>query len=430
MRLADRLYSLFEGVVIAFDAIRSNKVRAGLTILGIAVGVFVVTVMSAAVHGINAGVVRSVAAAGPTTFYLHKWPADINTCNGDADSCPWRRYPPLTLADTRRIRALPSVALVVGEIGNTTPVRYADRDLPGVGYTGTMPGWLVVTGGDLVAGRDFTEREAVSGAPVTLVNEKLAERLFAEPGPVAGDEARARSNDKALGRAIRLGGQLFTVVGVYRPIATAFDAGEKGRLFMPIETARRRLDADVTWMQIAVKPRDGVARDDALDDALTLLRAERGLRPGAPNNFFYSTPDKMLELYNKIVGAFFYVMLTLSAVGLIVGGVGVVAIMMISVTERTREIGVRKALGATKAIILWQFLVEAATLTGVGAVVGLGLGAALAAVIRAVSPIDASIPSWAVLAALAGSALTGMLFGMVPAIRAARLDPVEALRYE
>jgi putative ABC transport system permease protein len=374
-------------------------------------------------------VVRSVAAAGPTTFYLHKWPADITTCNGDANSCPWRRYPALTLEDTRRIRALPSVALVVAEIGNTTPVRYADRDLPAVGYTGTMPGWLTVTGGDLVAGRDFTERESTAGAPVTLVNEKLAERLFGEPA-APGEDVRSRINDRALGRAIRLGGQLFTVVGVYRPIATAFDAGEKGRLFLPLETARRRLDADVSWLQIAVKPRDGVARDDALDDALTLLRAERGLRPGAPNNFFYSTPDKVLELYNKIVGAFFYVMLTLSAVGLIVGGVGVVAIMMISVTERTREIGVRKALGATKAIILWQFLVEAATLTGVGAVVGLGLGAALAAVIRTLSPIDASIPSWAVLAALGGSALTGMLFGMVPAIRAARLDPVEALRYE
>jgi putative ABC transport system permease protein len=431
MRLADRLFSLFEGVVIALDAIRSNKVRAGLTILGIAVGVFVVTVMSAAVHGINSGVTRSVAAAGPTTFYVHKWPAEINSCNGSADSCPWRRNPPLTLDEARRIRALPTVSLVVAEIGNTAPVRYADKDLPGVNYGAYTPGWLQVNGGDLVAGRDFTERENASGAPVAVVNEKLADRLFAEPAPEgsAADVAR-RTAEKAVGRAIRVGGQLVTVVGVYRPIATAFDGTEKGRLYLPFETARRRLDADVKWMQLTVKPRDGVARDAALDDVLALLRAERRLRPGDANNFFYSTPDKILELYNKIVGAFFYVMLTLSAVGLIVGGVGVVAIMMISVTERTREIGVRKALGATKATILWQFLVEAATLTSVGALVGLGLGAALAAAIRSFSPIEAAIPAWAVLAALGGSAMTGMLFGMLPAVRAARLDPVEALRYE
>ena len=429
MRLTDRIFSLFEGVLIALEAIRANKVRAGLTILGIAVGVFVVTVMSAAVHGINAGVTRQIAAAGPTTFYLHKWPAEITSCNGDAGSCPWRNFPALTLDEARRIRAMPSVALVVAEIGNTAPVRYADRDLPAVGYSGTMPGWLEVNGGDLVAGRDFTERENASGAPVALVNEKLAERLFAEPAP-PGEDAKARTNAKAVGRAIRVAGQLVTVVGVYRPIATAFDGTEKGRLFVPLETARRRLDADIGWMQLTVKPRDGVARDAALDEVLSFLRAERRLRPGDPNNFFVSTPDKILELYNKVVGAFFYVMLTLSAVGLLVGGVGVVAIMMISVTERTREIGVRKALGATKVTILWQFLVEAATLTGVGAVVGLALGAALAAAIRSFSPIDAAIPSWAVLAALAGSAFTGMLFGMLPAIRAARLDPVDALRYE
>jgi putative ABC transport system permease protein len=266
---------------------------------------------------------------------------------------------------------------------------------------------------------------------VAVVNEKLAERLFAEPAPEGEKvDVAARTAEKAVGRAIRVAGQLVTVVGVYRPIATAFDGTEKGRLYLPFETARRRLDADIHWMQLTVKPRDGVERDAALDEVLALLRAERRLRPADANNFFYSTPDKILELYNKIVGAFFYVMLTLSAVGLIVGGVGVIAIMMISVTERTREIGVRKALGATKATILWQFLVEAATLTSVGALVGLGLGAALAATIRSLSPIEAAIPAWAVLAALGGSALTGMLFGMLPAVRAARLDPVEALRYE
>jgi putative ABC transport system permease protein len=411
-----RVLQLFEGVAIAFDAIRSNKVRAGLTILGIAVGVFVVTVMSAAVHGINGGVSKAIAAAGPTTFFVTKWPGELVSCNGSADSCPWRRFPPLTIDQAERLAELPSVKLVVSQIGSSAAVRYADRDLPSVGLNAYSPGWLEVEGGNLVEGRDFTVAENDAATPVTLINGKLKERLF------AGGEA--------VGKTIRLNGQQFTVIGVFEPIATAFDSGEKGKLYLPFQTARRRLDVGVNWMSMTVKPREGVARDAAMDEVLTLLRTERRLRPAQQNDFFISTPEKILETYNKIVGAFFLVMIVLSAVGLIVGGVGVVAIMMISVTERTREIGVRKALGATKATILWQFLVEAATLTGIGAVIGLVLGTGISAAIRSFTPIEAAVPPTAVAAALLASALTGVLFGMLPAVRAARLDPVEALRYE
>jgi putative ABC transport system permease protein len=416
MRFFDRLFALAEGVVIALDAIRANKVRAGLTILGIAVGVFVVTVMSAAVHGINDGVSKSIAAAGPTSFFLTRWPAEINSCNGSADSCPWRRFPPLTIDEGKRIAALPTIQSVVGEIGSSASVKYADRELASVGLTGYTPPWMEMSGGDLTDGRNFTAGENDAAAPVVIVNPVLAERLF------AGGEA--------VGKTIRVNGQLFEVIGIFKPIPNAFESADKGRLIIPFETARRRLNVDVRWMQLSVKPAPGVARDAAIDDVLTLLRGTRHLRPGATNNFFLSTPEKILELYNKIVGAFFLVMIVLSAVGLLVGGVGVVAIMMISVTERTREIGVRKALGATKGTILWQFLVEAATLTSLGAFIGLGLGLSLAYVIRESTPIAASVPALAVVAALAASAFTGIAFGMLPAARAARLDPVEALRFE
>jgi putative ABC transport system permease protein len=416
MRLLDRIGALFEGVVIALEAIRANKVRAGLTILGIAVGVFVVTVMSAAVHGINGGVSKVIAAAGPTTFFVTKWPGELVSCNGSADSCPWRRFPPLTIDQANRLSELPTVKLVISQIQSSAAVRYADRDLPSVGLNAYSPGWLEIEAGALVSGRDFTNAENEAAAPVVLINGKLRERLF-------GD-------GEAVGKTIRLNGQQFSVIGVFEPIATAFESGEKGRLYTSFETARRRLDVGDDWMSMTVKPREGVARDAAMDEVLTLLRTERRLRPATQNNFFITTPEKILETYNKVVGAFFLVMIVLSAVGLIVGGVGVVAIMMISVTERTREIGVRKALGATKATILWQFLVEAATLTGIGAVIGLLLGTGISAAIRNFTPIEAAVPPTAVLAALIASALTGVLFGMVPAVRAARLDPVEALRYE
>jgi putative ABC transport system permease protein len=179
-----------------------------------------------------------------------------------------------------------------------------------------------------------------------------------------------------------------------------------------------------------VKPREGVNRDAAMDETIATLRTTRHLRPSAINDFFISTPEKILELYNRIVGVFFLVMTVLSAIGLLVGGVGVIAIMMISVTERTKEIGVRKALGATRVIILWQFLVEAATLTTIGAVAGLIVGGLLTILIRQATPIQASIQPVAVIAALGAAAFAGIVFGMLPAIRAASLDPVTALRHE
>src|SRR6185437_8116389 len=181
---------------------------------------------------------------------------------------------------------------------------------------------------------------------------------------------------------------------------------------------------------IAVMPRDEVTQDQAEDEVIAMMRARHGVRPAADNDFAIITSDKLFETYNKIFGMFFLVMFVLSAIGLIVGGVGVVAIMMISVTERTREIGVRKALGATRGTILWQFLVEAVTLTGIGAICGLIAGALVSLIVRHATPIQASIPPMAIVAALGASAVTGVMFGMLPAMRAARLDPVEALRYE
>jgi putative ABC transport system permease protein len=294
--------------------------------------------------------------------------------------------------------------------------------LRNAGLDGYTPNWTDVDGGDIYPGRSFTYAEHETAAHVVIVNAKMATQLFNESDPV----------DKT----IDVNGVPFRVIGVYHYTASflgkpgSSTSGDAPMAIMPLETARRDLGASLRWLDLTVKPRSTASQAEALDDVTALLRARRGIRPATGNNFAVVTSDRLLEVYNGFFGVFFLVMVALSAVGLMVGGVGVVAIMMISVTERTREIGVRKALGATRRIILWQFLVEAATLTSIGAVAGLIAGGAVAFLIDRFTPIPASIPPGSIAAALAASAITGILFGMMPAARAAKLDPIEALRYE
>jgi putative ABC transport system permease protein len=410
------LLGLREGAAIALDAIRANRLRAGLTILGIAVGVFVVTAMSAAVHGIDSGVEQSLAAAGPTTFFVTRWPLQVNSCSGDAGSCPWRHNRPLSLREAAIVGALPAVHAVIAHVNTTAVAKVNDRVLRGAIVDAYTAQWLEVDPGSVVTGRTFTARENDDASPVALVNDVVVTDLFPGGG--------------AVGETVILDGHPFLVIGVYQTHGNFFDPANKPKLIVPFETARRLLAVDIHWLDLTVKPREGVSRDEAMDDATAALRIHRRLRPAIDNTFFLYGQEKVMELYNKTVAVFFLVMIVLSGIGLLVGGVGVVAIMMISVTERTREIGLRKALGATRIAILWQFLVEAVTLTSIGAVIGLAIGQAASWGIRAGTPVSASIPPVAILAALAASAITGVFFGLLPALRAARLDPVAALRYE
>ncbi|HUQ21202.1 MAG TPA: ABC transporter permease, partial [Gemmatimonadaceae bacterium] len=403
---------------------RSNKVRAALTILGVAVGVFVVVALSAAIHGINASVAKDLESAGPTSFFVYRRPVSLaSICDGTDETCPERRNPPITLTEVEAIARLPEILAVTPHVpGWGLNVRYKDRQSRSVSVEGYSAGWLDVEGGDIIAGRNFTYAENITGARVAVVNDKLAEQLFAGSDPI----------DKV----INIAGTPFRVLGVYHNVGSFLGkpnsgaAGTDPRAMIPLETGARNLDMSLRRLDLTVKPRANVSQTDAIDAVTTTIRGMRGLRPSEPDNFAVTTSDMLLNVYNGFFGVFFLVMISLSAVGLMVGGVGVIAIMMISVTERTREIGVRKALGATRSTILWQFLVEAATLTSIGASVGLVGGSLVAFLVNRYTPVPASTPPMAIVAALAVSAVTGIVFGLLPAIRASRLDPVEALRYE
>jgi putative ABC transport system permease protein len=412
-----RIYNMGEGVRIALEAMRSNKVRASLTILGVAVGVFVVVVISAAIHGINQSVAADFESAGPTTFFLQRYPITFEACDGSDDTCKWRSNPPLTFAELAALQRLESVSQAGAEQEWSAAVRYRDRVLSSTAIDAFTGNWALLGAPEMVEGRAFTDPEARSAARVAVLNTVAKERLLGDSDPI--------------GKVITISGGPFEVIGVYKDNSSFLSGGsDHPKIVMPILSLQRHLNGDLHWMGFAVKPREGVRPDEAIDEVTASLRAMRGLRPGRESNFVVLTQAKLFETYDKIFGMFFLVMIALSAVGLLVGGVGVVAIMMISVTERTREIGVRKALGATRGTILWQFLIEAITLTATGAMLGLFVGWLVALFVRHATPIAASVPPGAVLAALVASAFTGILFGMLPAARAAKLDPVDALRYE
>ncbi|HEY5491071.1 MAG TPA: ABC transporter permease [Gemmatimonadaceae bacterium] len=415
--LAQRAYYIVEGVRIALEALKANRVRAGLTILGIAVGVFVVVVISAAVHGINVSVAKDLESTGPTTFYVQRYPITFEACDGTGDTCKWLQNPPISFAEMDALNRLEGAATVGAAMFWSGSVKYRDRQLPSASIEAYSGNWAALNAPEIMEGRAFTEQEARAAARVVVLTTVTAERLFGDKDP--------------LNREIMVNGTPFLVIGVYRDNASfLMEGGDRAKIVMPIQSLNRRLNVPIRDMGLAVKPREGYRPDELIDDVTATLRGMRGLRPGREANFATITQDKIMDVYNKIFGMFFLVMIALSAVGLIVGGVGVVAIMMISVTERTREIGVRKALGATRNTILWQFLIEAVTLTGIGGAIGLFVGWGVALLVRQYSPIAASVPAMAVVAALGASAVTGILFGMLPAARAARLDPVDALRYE
>ena len=411
------LARLGEGVTIALDSVRANKARAALTILGVAIGVMVVIAMASMITGINRAVSKEVETLGPRTFFVQRFfQGGIQIDDGSDELSPWRRNPWITVEEAETIRRLPMIQDVTWREETNGPVSYGDTKLSSVNIIGFNAGWVSVAGGTIITGRSFTPAEYYAQAHVVVINDKMGEQFFPGLDPV--------------GKRIKIFGQPFDVVGVYAEAASLFSSSRAPIAVIPHTVFTKVADYGKGWMMFLVIPKPDVTVLEAQDQVIAAMRAKRGLKPAQENNFAVVSQDKLLDTFNNVTRGFFLVMLALSSVGLMVGGVGVVAIMMISVTERTREIGVRKALGATRREVMFQFLVEAATLTLLGGAAGMALGGAIAWLVNRFSPIPAAVPLWSVAVAILASTITGVFFGLYPASRASRLDPVEALRYE
>mgnify|MGYP000193046855 CR=1 FL=1 len=417
MRLAALFDQYKENLGIAMDTIRAAKLRSALTILGVVIGVATVMTMASLVEGLRSQIIRSVEVAGPTTFYVLK-AYSSTPMNPDNPPAYVRIRPDLHPEEADAIRRLPEVQYA-GLWGQTiTRLAYgAERTQP-TAIFGADEGFTLVQGGELTMGRWFTRNEEMSGASVVVVDDAVARRLF--------------GRESILGKTMQVGGRPMVVIGLYQPPENIFaPQGAATGAIIPFRLLEAQFRFDRTnALWIPVVPREGVTVADAQEAVTIALRESRRLRPAQRNSFDLVTADQILEVFNQLTGVFFVVMIVLASVALLVGGIGVMAIMMVSVTDRTREIGVRKALGATRGDILVQFLIEASTLTGIGGVIGIIVGLGAGKLVTVLLGIDAKPPLGLTLIAVVVSVLIGVIFGVLPARRAARLDPIEALRYE
>ena len=409
--------SLREAAIMAFDTVRENKLRSGLTILGVTVGVVTVMFMVSIIQGLNRSFASQLESLGSNTIFISKFAPSFGKPPGQEE----RMRKPLTVADAEAIRAespsLAGVAPMQRKISEL--VRYKEKETETPILFGVTPDYEFVFSQYIGYGRFITDTDVQNRSNVVVLGKDVLKTLFPDEEPI--------------GKEIKIAGNTFTVVGVMSDLGSFFGQSRDNSVFIPITTFQKYWKIDdfpEIILAVIARPKNREFVPSAIDEISQVLRKRRQVKTGEPDNFGISSQDSLLDIYNQLTGATYLVLTAVSAVALMIGGIGVMNIMLVSVTERTKEIGIRKAVGATRNSILSQFLIEAVVLTGIGGLIGLIIGEIASFLMNKFSPLPAYIPWWAIVIGIGVSAGVGIVFGLYPAWKAARLDPIEALRYE
>jgi putative ABC transport system permease protein len=411
-----------ENLTMAMTAVWTNRFRSGLTILGIVIGITTVVVVASLLTGLRAGIVTFFDELGPDNVFIYKTSGDPNQF-GESPKERKRRpikkeYADLIKRYAGTVQDI-SVALFIppAASGSSMTAKVPGFETDSLSLVGTTPNQIELAPKEFDQGRYFTDEENARGSHVAVLGFDLAKVLYPD--------------GNAVGRTLIVDGAEFTVVGVYAKAKGGFfgQNGADTQMTIPLKTAEDRYP-NINRYMITAKAKPGL-RKDAFDEVDDIIRKARRLKRDDVDDFAISTPDQIIQQFDKITGLIGLIAIAISALGLLVGGIGVMNIMLVSVTERTREIGVRKAIGARRLDIIGQFLAEAMALTGVGGTLGIIFAVLITMLIGALVPaLPASVPSWAIITAFSVSVAVGLFFGVWPAVKAARLDPVEALRYE
>jgi putative ABC transport system permease protein len=402
---------------MALDTLRANKLRSSLTILGVSVGVVTVIFMVSIIQGLNRAFAEQIESLGSNTIFVSKFEPSFGRPPGPEEI----HRKDLTMDDAEALRReAPSIAGVspVHRMIAAT-VRYQDKQTDTPILFGVTPYYEFVQSQYVASGRFIGDIDVQDRSNVCVLGVDVMRALF--------------PYENALEKEIRINGNPYRVIGVMEPLGNFFGQSRDNSIFMPISTFNKyypdRPFPEVMFF-IIVRPQSRAEVKSAMDEITDILRRRRRVPPNTPNNFGISSQDSLLDVYNQLTGATALVLTAISFVALMIGGIGVMNIMLVSVTERTKEIGIRKAVGATKFDILSQFLIEAVVLTAIGGFAGLIVGEVASLLMNRYSPLPAFVPMWAIAMGIGISAAVGIVFGMWPAWKAARLDPIEALRWE